>query len=86
MTTLPDGDGFRPCGGGDRGRIMPANTTRAVRMRDLEELRAEHRRLLSSMAYAFAMGHGCTVGRHPMFDQVLERERSLRAQIAEHRP
>ncbi|MEA2270521.1 MAG: hypothetical protein QOC64_3131, partial [Solirubrobacteraceae bacterium] len=41
-------------------------------------------RLLSSMAYAFAMGHGCTVGRHPMFDAVLERERWLRAQIAEH--
>jgi hypothetical protein len=30
------------------------------------------------------MGHGCTVGRHPMFDAVLERERWLRAQIAEH--
>lgn len=53
-------------------------------MRDLDELRAEHGRLLSSMAYAFAMGHGCTVGRHPMFDAVLERERWLRAQIAEH--
>jgi hypothetical protein len=53
-------------------------------MQDVDDVRAEHRRVVESMAFAFAMGHGCTIGRHPLFERVLERERRLRALIAEH--
>jgi hypothetical protein len=49
----------------------------------VERLREEHRRLVSSMAYAFAMGHPSSIGEHPFYAEVLERERWLRARIAE---
>jgi len=53
-------------------------------MSDLDALRAEHKTLLSSWEYAFAMGHGCSVGDHPDHRAVREREADLRARIAEH--
>ena len=61
-----------------------SRTSRYAPQHELEALRAELRRLMGSMAYAFAMGHGCSIGSHPMFDAVLEQERALRARIAEH--
>ena len=45
-------------------------------MEELEQLRG-------SMLYAFAMGHGCTVGDHPDFQATRQRVADLRARIAE---
>ncbi len=53
-------------------------------MADLDALRVELKALLSSWEYAFAMGHGCTVGGHPAFEAVRQRAADLRARIAEH--
>jgi hypothetical protein len=53
-------------------------------MSDLEALRAELKALLSSWEYAFAMGHGCTLGDHPGFHPIRERAADLRASISEH--
>jgi hypothetical protein len=50
---------------------------------DVDELRAELKELLGSWEYAFAMGHGCTVGDHPQFRATRERADHLRARIAE---
>ena len=50
----------------------------------LEALRAELKVLLASWEYAFAMGHGCSVGDHPQHRAVRERAADLRALIAEH--
>jgi hypothetical protein len=50
---------------------------------DLDRLRRELHALLASWDYAFAMGHGCTIGEHPRFRAVREHEADLRAQIAE---
>ena len=52
----------------------------------VEALRAELRALLGSWEYAFAMGHGCSVGDHPRHRAVRDRVADLRAQLAEHRP
>ncbi len=49
-------------------------------------LRAELEALMSSWEYAFAMGHGCSVGDHPSHQAVRERVAHLRAQLAEHTP
>jgi hypothetical protein len=49
----------------------------------VEALRAELRTLLASWEYAFAMGHGCSVGDHPQLRAVRERVADLRAMIAE---
>jgi hypothetical protein len=53
---------------------------------DLKALRAELEALLASWEYAFAMGHGCSVGDHPQHRAVRERVADLRARIAEHTP
>ena len=50
---------------------------------ELEQLRDELRVLLASYEYAFAMGHGCTIGDHPQFAAVRRRVGDLRARIAE---
>jgi hypothetical protein len=50
---------------------------------ELEQLRDELRVLLASYEYAFAMGHGCTIGDHPQFAAVRRRVTDLRALIAE---
>jgi hypothetical protein len=53
---------------------------------DLEALRAELKTLMASWEYAFAMGHGCSVGDHPRHRAVRERVADLRARIAELTP
>jgi hypothetical protein len=53
---------------------------------DLEALRAELKALLGSWEYAFAMGHGCSIGDHPRYRAVRQRAADLRALIAEHTP
>jgi hypothetical protein len=37
-------------------------------MNDLDQLRVELRALMASWEYAFAMGHGCSVGDHPQHE------------------
>jgi hypothetical protein len=49
-----------------------------------EALRAELRALMGTWEYAFAMGHGCSVGDHPRHRAVRERVADLRALLAEH--
>ena len=51
--------------------------------RQLAALRAEQQELLSSWAYAFAMGHGCSNGDHPDFRETRRRAADLAARIAE---
>jgi hypothetical protein len=51
-------------------------------MSRLDELRAEHHRLLHSMEYAYAMGHSQTIGRDPRLERVVERMDELRREIA----
>ncbi len=50
---------------------------------DLHRLRDELSTLISSWEYAFAMGHGCSVGDHPDLRAVRRLEADLRARIAE---
>jgi hypothetical protein len=50
---------------------------------DLQRLRDELRALMRSYEYAFAMGHGCTLGDHPRFAAIRRRVSDLRARIAE---
>jgi hypothetical protein len=50
---------------------------------DLLQLRVELRALMGSYEYAFAMGHGCSVGDHPRFGAIRRRVTDLRARIAE---
>ena len=49
----------------------------------LDALKAEQRELLGSYAYAFAMGHGCSIGDHPQFADVRRRAADLAARLAE---
>jgi hypothetical protein len=55
-----------------------------MRADDIDRLRKELHALLHSWEYAFAMGHGCTIGERPEARAVRERVADLRAQIAEH--
>jgi hypothetical protein len=58
-------------------------------MARVDDLRAEYRRLLHSMEYAYAMGHSQTIGRDPRLEWVVERVDELRREIAalsEERP
>jgi hypothetical protein len=52
-------------------------------MPDVAVLQRELQMLISSWEYAYAMGHGCTVGDHPQFAAVRRRVTDLRAHIAE---
>jgi hypothetical protein len=52
----------------------------------LEEARRRLRELMASWDYAFAMGHGCSIGRDPRFDLVRREVADLTAIIAEHAP
>jgi hypothetical protein len=51
---------------------------------DPDAMRAELKALLASWEYAFATGHGCSVGDHPRHRALRERVEYLRARIAEH--
>jgi hypothetical protein len=50
---------------------------------DLQRLKDELKELVHSWEYAFAMGHGCSVGDHPDFQATRQRAADLRARIAE---
>jgi hypothetical protein len=50
----------------------------------LEQARLRLRELQASWAYAFAMGHGCSIGPDPKFHAVRCEVADLRAIIAEH--
>jgi hypothetical protein len=50
---------------------------------DLRRLQEELNALLGSWEYAFAMGHGCSIGDHPRYQAVREQVAHLRARIAE---
>jgi hypothetical protein len=50
---------------------------------DVQCLRRELYDLLHSWEYAFAMGHGCSIGDHPDFRATRQRAADLRARIAE---
>jgi hypothetical protein len=52
-------------------------------MARIDELRAEYRRLIGSMEYAYAMGHSQTLGaRDPRLEWVVRRVEELRREIA----
>jgi hypothetical protein len=48
----------------------------------LEELRAEYKRLIHSMEFAYAMGHSRTLGKDPRLQPVVDRVDELRREIA----
>jgi hypothetical protein len=50
---------------------------------DVQPLKDELKELVHSWEYAYAMGHGCTVGDHPAFQATRQRAADLRARIAE---
>ena len=52
-------------------------------MSRLDELRAEHHRLLHSMEYAYAMGSTRTIGRDPRLEWVVQRVAELQREIRE---
>ena len=67
-------------------RISPVPMLNCMTMSiaaELQQLRQELRVLVGSYQYAFAMGHGCTIGDHPEFAAVRRRAADLRARIAE---
>lgn len=51
-------------------------------MSDLDAIRAEFKALVESWEYAFAMGHGCTIGDHPESRAVRQRAAELKAHMA----
>ena len=55
-------------------------------MARIDELRAEYRRLINSMEFAYAMGHSRTLGRDPRLEVVVERVAELRREIAAAQP
>jgi hypothetical protein len=49
----------------------------------IDDLRAEYRKLVHSMEFAYAMGHSRTVGRRdPRLESVVTRVDELRREIA----
>jgi hypothetical protein len=52
-------------------------------MARIDDLRAEHHRLINSMEFAYAMGHSRTMGaRDPRLEWVVDRVAELRREIA----
>jgi hypothetical protein len=47
----------------------------------LDDLRAEYKRLINSMEFAYAMGHSQTLGKDPRLQWVLDRVDELRREI-----
>jgi hypothetical protein len=53
----------------------------------IDDLRAEYKRLVNSMEFAYAMGHARTIGgRDPRLDHVVTRVAELRREIAAAQP
>jgi hypothetical protein len=66
---------------GDRIVVIPWGYH--LPMARIDELRAEYRRLVNSMEFAYAMGHSRTMGgRDPRLEWVVERVDELRREIA----
>jgi hypothetical protein len=64
--------------------LSPNCTLRNKRvMTELRRLQEELNALLSSWEYAFAMGHGCSIGDHPRHRAIRQQAAGLRARIAE---
>jgi hypothetical protein len=80
----PDRQGMRDRAEARPRQAGPRRTGQA--MKDLDQLRVELRVLMASWEYAFATGHGCSVGDHPQHRAVREKAAHLRARIAEHTP
>jgi hypothetical protein len=53
-------------------------------MLTLEGARRRLRELQASWDFAFAMGHGCSIGPDPRFEEVRREVADLNAIIAEH--
>jgi hypothetical protein len=51
-------------------------------MTRLEELQTDLQKLMATQEYAFAMGHGCSIGHHPTYAAIRDRAAELRTQIA----
>jgi hypothetical protein len=52
-------------------------------MARIDDLRAEYKRLINSMEFAYAMGHSRTLGgRDPRLEWVVQRVDELRREIA----
>jgi hypothetical protein len=52
-------------------------------MARIDDLRAEYRKLVNSMEFAYAMGHSRTMGRRdPRLESVVSRVDELRREIA----
>ena len=53
----------------------------------IDDLRAEYKRLVNSMEFAYAMGHSRTMGRRdPRLEGVVNRVAELRREIAAAQP
>jgi hypothetical protein len=53
----------------------------------IDDLRAEYKRLVHSMEFAYAMGHSRTMGgRDPRLQGVVDRVEELRREIAAAQP
>ena len=56
-------------------------------MARIDDLRAEYKRLVNSMEFAYAMGHTRTMGRRdPRLERVVARVAELRREIAAAQP
>jgi hypothetical protein len=56
-------------------------------MARIDDLRAEYRKLVNSMEFAYAMGHSRTMGRRdPRLESVVARVDELRREIAQLSP
>jgi hypothetical protein len=56
-------------------------------MARIDDLRAEYRKLVNSMEFAYAMGHSRTLGgRDPRLEPVVQRVAELRREIAAAQP
>ena len=50
----------------------------------LAHCRAEYNELIASVPFAYAMGHGCTIGSHEQFTRSRTRANDLKAILDEH--
>jgi hypothetical protein len=69
--------------GARRRRRAARDQERRHAVHDVDQLREELGALLASWEYAFAMGHGCSIGGHPDHRAIRQRAADLRARISE---
>ena len=50
----------------------------------LAQVRADYNELIASFPFAYAMGHGCTIGSHEDFRRIRTRANNLKAILDEH--